>query len=962
MADRSISISLEARVQGFVAGMRTAQQSASDFASKVGSFAKNNADDLDRVGKAGMVMGTTLLAGVALAIKSYAEFDKQMSAVQASTHATSADMDLMRQAAIDAGADTSFSATEAAKAIDEMAKAGVSTADILGGGLKGALSLAAAGSLEVGEAAEIAASAMTQFKLNGQDLPHIADLLAAGAGKAQGSVQDMGMALNQTGLIANQTGLSIEETTGGLAAFASAGLTGSDAGTSFKTMLQRLTPQSVEAKEKMAELGISAYDAQGQFIGLSKFSENLKTSMQDLTPEARNAAMGVIFGSDAVRAANVLYEQGASGIEAWTEKVNDAGYAAETAALKQNNLAGDFEKLTGSIDSVFLKSSSGVNEVLRDIVQGAEDLVDAIGKIPAPLLSAGLGIAAVTGGALLLGGAFLSALPKIQEGVASFRAIADSSSKAGAAMKAAGIAGAAVAIALALQGVANAVKDSQIERSVGRTTKALVEMANQRKNIQTTAEALDHLFQTKDGGELVSGVTDLDSALTRLFKKDFLQSANDWGNDMAKAISGGLIDIGTEKTILDSFKTIDDQLASFVSNGNADTAAAAFRKIEEAAKAQGISTDDLKSKFPGYAEALKQAEAEATATAAGQDRLTTSMGQSVPVTDEVKKALEELGLAASGTVVELDKYAAALVRAGLSNLSTADAARNYNAALDAVTASIATNGTSLDTHTEKGRANEAALLGIASAGLAEVQALGAATDAYGRQINTSDTLHSKMMTTYNDLVVAAGQFGITGNAADALARKALGIPDNVDISAYLKDFASAQLDAVGAKADALDGKQSTITITTIERIQRNYESSNGAGTLGGPQAAPMAVGGAVVGRGQKGVDSELRLLAPGEHVLSDRDVDAMGGQGGVYEFRRQLHSGAGPMGYQYAPAAAPAVTVRPAPAQPAPTAAPPVYVQNPFTGAYLLAQVGSVAEGAIKSADSGSKFTRVGGR
>ena len=88
MADRSISISLEARVAGFVAGMRTAQKAAQDFGSRVGDFAKQNADDLDRVGKAGMVMGTTLLAGVALAVKSYAEFDKQMSAVQASTHET----------------------------------------------------------------------------------------------------------------------------------------------------------------------------------------------------------------------------------------------------------------------------------------------------------------------------------------------------------------------------------------------------------------------------------------------------------------------------------------------------------------------------------------------------------------------------------------------------------------------------------------------------------------------------------------------------------------------------------------------------------------------------------------------------------------------------------------------------------------------------------------------------------
>jgi TP901 family phage tail tape measure protein len=89
----------------------------------------------------------------------------------------------------------------------------VSTADVLGGGLKGALDLAAAGQLSVGEASETAASAMTQFGLKGAAVPHIADLLAAGAGKAQGSVHDMGMALNQSGLVAHQFGLSVEDTT-----------------------------------------------------------------------------------------------------------------------------------------------------------------------------------------------------------------------------------------------------------------------------------------------------------------------------------------------------------------------------------------------------------------------------------------------------------------------------------------------------------------------------------------------------------------------------------------------------------------------------------------------------------------------------------------------------------------------------------------------------------------------------
>jgi TP901 family phage tail tape measure protein len=135
------------------------------------------------------------------------EFEKAMSAVQAATGATASSMGDLRAAALKAGADTQYSATEAAQGITEMAKAGVSAKDIMGGGLTGVLSLAAAGQLEVADAAGIASTAMTQFSLSGAQLPHVADLLAAGAGKAMGSVDDLGQALNQAGLLASSTGI-----------------------------------------------------------------------------------------------------------------------------------------------------------------------------------------------------------------------------------------------------------------------------------------------------------------------------------------------------------------------------------------------------------------------------------------------------------------------------------------------------------------------------------------------------------------------------------------------------------------------------------------------------------------------------------------------------------------------------------------------------------------------------------
>src|SRR5689334_288518 len=116
VATRSISIALEAKVAGFVSGLKTAQQAVQDTGNKLSQFSRENADQMDRVGKAGMLMGGSLVAGAALAVNAFADFDASMSEVQASTHETASNMDLLRTAAVNAGADTAFSASEAAGA------------------------------------------------------------------------------------------------------------------------------------------------------------------------------------------------------------------------------------------------------------------------------------------------------------------------------------------------------------------------------------------------------------------------------------------------------------------------------------------------------------------------------------------------------------------------------------------------------------------------------------------------------------------------------------------------------------------------------------------------------------------------------------------------------------------------------------------------------------------------------
>jgi TP901 family phage tail tape measure protein len=405
---RTVSVKLLADVAQFTAAVGgKAVGAVKELGGELDKAAKAGKLDKTIAGMTGLGLGLTGLA--ATAVKFSMDFEKSMSAVSAATHASAGDLKQLRDAAIEAGKNTQYSATQAADAITELSKAGVSTANILGGGLKGALDLAAAGQLDVGEAAETAASAMTQFSLSGDAVPHIADLLAAAAGKAQGSVHDMGYALSQSGLVASQYGLTIEDTTGALAEFASAGLIGSDAGTSFKTMLLAMANPSEQTSKLMDKMGISFYDAKGKFIGLSGVAQVLQDNLKGVTDEQRQATMAQIFGNDAVRAASILYKDGAAGVDKWRGAVNDSGYASETAAKLTDNLAGDLERLKGSLETVAIQSGGGANDGLRKLAQGANAAVDAFSDLPSWVQQSITVLSGVGGVTLLASAGFLKA-------------------------------------------------------------------------------------------------------------------------------------------------------------------------------------------------------------------------------------------------------------------------------------------------------------------------------------------------------------------------------------------------------------------------------------------------------------------------------------------------------------------------------------------------------------------------
>lgn len=357
--------------------------------TRAGSTARTVASGMENAGrKSALISSGMTAAGLAVAafgvaaVKMAADFDQQMSTVQANTGATSAQMDQLRAAAIEAGASTVYSASDSADAINDLGKAGMSVTDILTGGLSGALNLAASDGMAVGDAAEYMANALSMFHLKGSQASQVADTLAAGAGKAVGNVSDFGEALNNCGAQANSFGMNVQETTGVLALFAQNGTIGAEAGTQLNSMLMKLAAPSAEASNTMKELGISAYDAQHHFVGMANFAGQLQKAEKNLTDEQRNQANATIFGSYAIKAANYLYEAGESGVNKWTKAVSESGYAAEQAAAKNNNLKGDLENLSGSMESLMISVGEGAQGPLRKMVQGLDTLVDAFAGLP----------------------------------------------------------------------------------------------------------------------------------------------------------------------------------------------------------------------------------------------------------------------------------------------------------------------------------------------------------------------------------------------------------------------------------------------------------------------------------------------------------------------------------------------------------------------------------------------------
>lgn len=625
---RTVPVILKAINTQFDSAYAKSSIAAKTLGDDVAKSSASSKRNLEGVGKAGVVAGGLMVAGFGLAARASAEFEAKMSLVKTLAQATSVQMTQLSRAALTMGQGIGFSAGQVADAEAELVKAGISVSDILGGALKGSLALAAAGQIDVAKATEIATIAMTEFKLQGSDIPHVADLLAAGADKALGGVGELGEALKSGGLVAAQFGVNIETTIGVLASFAQNGLMAESAGTDLRQMLLKLAAPSAQAADTMRRLGISIYDQSGHFVGMVGLAGQLHDKLGKLDEAQRNTALAVIFGARAIVGANILYNEGAQGLQAWIDNINAQGFAMQQASGKMDNLKGDVSKLGAAFQADLIESGTGANGVLRDMTQGATFLLKAYANLPGPLRGGATALLGVGGAVVFVGGAALLAVPRIAALDASLLGLTDGAIGVKAALS--GL-GAGVGVIAALTGVYMAA--DAIGTHFGPQAPKVNALTDSLVDLARTGQPVGEFAKTF--GADISGfakelrtATD-DTLLTKVEKLGI------WLSPAARSAGSG----DEWKKAGQDIKAFDTAIAGLVSSGNGDVVALAIKNL-------GMSTKEAVRDFPQYAEALAGADASGKLAGTSAELLTGK--------------IDAAGAAAASAVSSLGAYGQAL--------------------------------------------------------------------------------------------------------------------------------------------------------------------------------------------------------------------------------------------------------------------------------------------------------------
>ena len=339
----------------------------------------------DKMASAGKTLTTHVTAplvglGVA-AVKTTADFDKQMSKVQSIAGATGKDFDDLRNKAREMGSKTKFSASEAGEAFEYMAMAGWKTEDMLEG-VEGIMNLAAASGENLGTTSDIVTDALTAFGLEAKDSGHFADVLAAASSNANTNVSMLGESFKYAAPVAGALGINAEDTSIALGLMANSGIKASQAGTNLRTGLTNMAKPTKQMREYMDKYNIALVENEDGSINLRKTMVSLREKMGNLSESEQAAAASAIFGKNSMDGWLAIINASDKDFNNLTSAIDNCDGSAENMAENmQDNLAGQLTILKSQLEELAISFGDLLMPVVRDVVSTVQSFVDKLNSL-----------------------------------------------------------------------------------------------------------------------------------------------------------------------------------------------------------------------------------------------------------------------------------------------------------------------------------------------------------------------------------------------------------------------------------------------------------------------------------------------------------------------------------------------------------------------------------------------------
>lgn len=311
-----------------------------------------------------------------VSVKVGADFQSAMSEVAAISGATGDELKALEDKAKEMGKKTSKSAKESADALKYMSLAGWDSKTSIEA-LEPVLRLSEAGNIDLARTSDLVTDSMSSLGIEVEDLPKYLDQLAQTSRKSNTNIDALMEAMIVAGGTFKNLNVPIDEANALLGVLANRGKKGSEAGNSLNSIMVNLTSGAGQAGEALEELGISAFDSEGNFKGMTNVLMEVKEKTADLTEEQRTQYLAMIGGKTQLDTLQALLSGvGEEYVGLRADIADSNGTLNEMAAIMQDNLKGELTRLKSALEGVAIQIAEHLLPIVSKIIDKISVWVD----------------------------------------------------------------------------------------------------------------------------------------------------------------------------------------------------------------------------------------------------------------------------------------------------------------------------------------------------------------------------------------------------------------------------------------------------------------------------------------------------------------------------------------------------------------------------------------------------------